>query len=249
MKNSDESSKSRREFLKKSSILAIGGIGVISSSNLIGSPSLGDSLFFPPKSEFTLPPLGYEFNALEPYIDAKTMEIHYTKHHQAYVNNLNKAMGENNILVDTIDELLRRISAYPATVRNNAGGHYNHSLFWELMKPSTGGTNSGKAGEALISTFGSLENFMTKFSAAGMGRFGSGWAWLAVSDGKLVIGSTPNQDNPLMDNSEFKGTPILALDVWEHAYYLQYQNRRADYIAKWWNTINWNKVNELFSKL
>lgn len=197
---------------------------------------------------FTLPQLPYSFNALEPHIDAKTMEIHHGKHHQAYVTNLNNAIANTDADKLSIEEICKNISKYPAPVRNNGGGHYNHSLFWTLMKQNGGGNPSGSLGEAINSSFGSFDEFKTKFAAAGTGRFGSGWAWLIVgADKKLAITSTPNQDNPLMDVAEAKGTPILGLDVWEHAYYLNYQNRRPDYITAWWNVVNWDEAAKRFS--
>lgn len=190
----------------------------------------------------TLPPLLYAYNALEPHIDAQTMEIHHSKHHQAYVNNLNKALLEAGISNISLGDLIVSVSKYSPAVRNNAGGHWNHSFFWRLMKPG-GGSIGGKLSQAISSSFGSFEEFKTKFNEAAMKRFGSGWAWLYLDNmGKLAIGSTPNQDNPLMDISEIKGRPIMAIDVWEHAYYLKYQNKRADYVNAWWNVINWDEV-------
>ncbi|MES2678281.1 MAG: superoxide dismutase [Bacteroidota bacterium] len=199
---------------------------------------------------FELPKLNYAFNALEPHIDAKTMEIHHGKHHQAYVTNLNNAIAGTDAEKLSIEEINKNISKYPAAVRNNGGGHFNHSLFWEIMAPNGGGTPSNEVGKAIESDLGGFEKFKTDFSQAGATRFGSGWAWLCVkSDGKLAICSTPNQDNPLMDVVDgCKGTPILGMDVWEHAYYLNYQNRRPDYMAAFFNVINWNKVNELYLK-
>ena len=197
---------------------------------------------------FTLPPLTYTKDALEPSIDAKTMEIHHDKHHQAYVDNLNKAIENTDAAKLTLEEILKNISKYPVAVRNNAGGHYNHSIFWKMIAPGGSGNPSGELEKGIIEAFGSVEEFRSKFSAAATGRFGSGWAWLIKnSSGKLEITSTPNQDNPLMDVAETKGTPILGLDVWEHAYYLKYQNRRPDYIAAWWNIVNWNEVAKRFS--
>ena len=196
---------------------------------------------------FTLAPLPYAHDALEPHIDTLTMQIHHGKHHQAYVDNLNKACADNKIKAGSLEELLSNVSKYPAAVRNNGGGHFNHSLFWRLMKTNGGGLPTGPVAEAINTSFGSFEAMKTKFSEAAKSRFGSGWAWLVVRDGKLDIGSTPNQYNPLMDVSDFKGKPILALDVWEHAYYLKYQNKRVDYITAWFNTINWETVNELYA--
>jgi Fe-Mn family superoxide dismutase len=197
---------------------------------------------------FELPKLNYAYNALEPNIDARTMEIHHTKHHQAYVTNLNNAIAGTDAEKLSIEDICKNISKYPAAVRNNGGGHYNHSLFWEIMTPNGGGTPEGDLLAAINSVFGSFDKFKEDFNKAGATRFGSGWAWLVVHDGKLMVTSTPNQDNPLMDIAEVKGTPILGCDVWEHAYYLNYQNRRPDYMSAWWNTVNWKKVAELFKK-
>jgi len=196
---------------------------------------------------FTLPALPYAFNALEPHIDARTMEIHHGKHHNAYVTNLNNAIAgkpEENL---SIEEICKSVSKYPAAVRNNGGGHYNHSLFWTLLSPKGEGSPSGALGDAIKSAFGTFDEFKTKFAAAATGRFGSGWAWLIVdAGGKLQITSTPNQDNPLMDVAEGRGTPVLGLDVWEHAYYLNYQNRRPDYITAFWNVVNWSEAAKRF---
>jgi Fe-Mn family superoxide dismutase len=197
---------------------------------------------------FTLPNLPYAFNALEPHIDARTMEIHHGKHHNAYVTNLNNAIANTDADKLSIEEICKTISKYPVAVRNNGGGHYNHSLFWLIMGPNAGGAPTGALADAINAAFGSFEEFKTKFAAAGVGRFGSGWAWLIVdANKKLQITSTPNQDNPLMDVAEVKGTPILGCDVWEHAYYLNYQNRRPDYIAAWWNVVNWTEVAKRFA--
>jgi len=195
---------------------------------------------------FTLPPLPYAFEALEPHIDSTTMKIHHGKHHQAYVDNLNKAIAGTEQENKSIEELVKHAGSISAAVRNNGGGHWNHSFFWESMAPNSGGTPTGKLADAIQAAFGSFDAFKEKFAAAGLTRFGSGWAWLIVKDGKLEISSTPNQDNPLMDVVDVKGTPILGCDVWEHAYYLHYQNRRADYLAAFWNVVNWNKVAERF---
>ncbi|MEI7963868.1 MAG: superoxide dismutase [Chitinophagaceae bacterium] len=195
---------------------------------------------------FTLPPLPYAFEALEPHIDSTTMKIHHGKHHQAYVDNLNKAIAGTEQENKSIEELVKHAGSISAAVRNNGGGHWNHSFFWESMAPNSGGAPTGKLADAIQAAFGSFDAFKEKFAAAGLTRFGSGWAWLIVKDGKLEISSTPNQDNPLMDVVDVKGTPILGCDVWEHAYYLHYQNRRADYLAAFWNVVNWNKVAERF---
>jgi Fe-Mn family superoxide dismutase len=198
---------------------------------------------------FTLPALPYATDALEPHIDKLTMEIHHGKHHQAYVTNLNKALEGKPEADSSIDDIIKNISKFPMAVRNNGGGHYNHSLFWTLLSPSGGGEPTGELATAINSTFGSFADFKTKVNEAGATRFGSGWAWLIVTpDKKLAVTSTPNQDNPLMDIAEVKGTPILGIDVWEHAYYLKYQNRRPDYLGAIWNVINWNHVSELYTK-
>jgi len=196
---------------------------------------------------FQLSPLPYPSNALEPHIDALTMEIHHDKHHAAYVNNLNAAITGTDIDKQSLEEILKNISKHSPAVRNNAGGHYNHTMFWQLMMPGGSNTPSGALSDAINSTFGNYDEFKNKLTTAGTTRFGSGWAWLVVSGGKLSIGSTPNQDNPLMDVSDIKGAPILGLDVWEHAYYLKYQNRRPDYIAAWWNVVNWDEVAKRFA--
>ena len=192
---------------------------------------------------FTLPNLPYAHEALEPHIDAQTMQIHHGKHQQAYVDNLNKAVAGTEHENKSIEELVAAAGSISPAVRNNGGGHWNHSFFWEILSPN-GGAPSGELADAINSTFGSLEELKTKVNAAGTTRFGSGWAWLIVKDGKLEVTSTPNQDNPLMDVAEVKGTPILGIDVWEHAYYLKYQNKRPDYLAAIWNVINWDKVAE-----
>ncbi len=199
--------------------------------------------------KFELPKLPYAYDALEPYIDKMTMEVHYTKHHNGYVTNLNNAVAGTSLENKTIEEIFKEVSKHPAAVRNNGGGTYNHSLFWTIMKKNGGGKPSGKLGDALNAAFGNFEEFKTKFSNAAATRFGSGWAWLIVQNGKLVVTSTPNQDNPLMDVADQKGTPILGLDVWEHAYYLKYQNRRPEYIENWWNVINWDEVASRFSAI
>jgi Fe-Mn family superoxide dismutase len=197
---------------------------------------------------FELPKLSYAYEALEPNIDARTMEIHHTKHHQAYINNLNAALTGSADEGKSIEQLMANISKQPMAVRNNGGGHYNHSLFWEIMGPNAGGAPTGELADAINQAFGSFDKFKEDFAKAGATRFGSGWAWLVKHDGKLVVTSTPNQDNPLMDLADVKGMPILGLDVWEHAYYLHYQNRRPDYITAWWNTVNWNVVADRFKK-
>ena len=195
---------------------------------------------------FTLAPLPYAYEALEPHIDKLTMQIHHDKHHQAYVDNLNKAIAGTENENKTIEDLVKNAGKISPAVRNNGGGHWNHTFFWDSLAANAGGTPGGKLGDAITAAFGSFDAFKEKFSTAGTTRFGSGWAWLIVMDGKLEISSTPNQDNPLMDVAEVKGTPILGVDVWEHAYYLKYQNKRPDYLAAIWNVINWSKVAERF---
>lgn len=192
--------------------------------------------------KFELNPLPYAHDALEPFIDKMTMEIHHGRHHNAYVTNLNKALEDNKIEASSLDELFQKISKLPVAVRNNGGGHFNHDLFWSVMKQNGGAAPSGLLGDAINASFGNFEDFKKTFANAAMTRFGSGWAWLVVSGGKLVVTSTPNQDNTLMDISDVKGTPILGLDVWEHAYYLKYQNKRNEYIENWWNVVNWDEV-------
>jgi superoxide dismutase, Fe-Mn family len=196
---------------------------------------------------FKLPDLKYDYNALEPHIDARTMEIHHSKHHAAYTNNLNAAIENTELDGKSIEEIMNNVSKYSVAVRNNGGGFYNHNLFWEVMGPNGGGEPTGELMSAIKSAFGSFDTFKEEFSKAAATRFGSGWAWLVVKDGKLVVSSTPNQDNPLMDLAEVKGKPVLGIDVWEHAYYLQYQNRRPDYISAFWNVINWEEVARRFS--
>jgi len=198
---------------------------------------------------FELPALAYATDALEPHIDKMTMEIHHGKHHQAYVTNLNKALEGKPEANATIEDIIKNISKYPAAVRNNGGGHFNHTLFWTILGPNKGGEPTGDLAKAINEAFGSFAEFKTKIQDAGATRFGSGWAWLSVgADKKLVISSTPNQDNPLMDVAEVKGTPIFGVDVWEHAYYLKYQNRRPDYLAAIWNVVNWDAVAERYKK-
>mgnify|MGYP000424567692 FL=1 len=195
---------------------------------------------------FELPKLKYDYAALEPHIDALTMEIHHTKHHGAYTNNLNNALSGTEWENRKIEDILASISKLPVAVRNNGGGYYNHNLFWEIMSPKGGGQPGGDLADAINKYFGSFEKFKELFSNAAMTRFGSGWAWLIKSGHELKIISSPNQDNPLMDISEVKGLPILGIDVWEHAYYLKYQNRRNEYVAAFWNVINWEEVTRRF---
>ncbi len=192
---------------------------------------------------FQLPDLSYDYNALEPHIDARTMEIHHSKHHAAYTANFNKAVEAAGLEGQTAKDIFAKISAYPAAVRNNGGGFYNHNIYWSVMGPNGGGAPTGVLLEGINKAFGSFDEFKKLFATAAATRFGSGWAWLVKkADGSLAVSSTPNQDNPLMDVAEVKGTPLLNIDVWEHAYYLNYQNRRPDYIEAFWNVIDWDKV-------
>jgi len=240
---------SRRQFLVDTTKA---GLGLYLGSGLLASCAAAAKL---PKASiatgFQQQPLPYNYNALSEAIDAQTMEIHYSKHAASYATNLNDAAKAENI--DTskpLEDVLRRVSKYSAKVRNNGGGHYNHELFWKCMTPSGPERPSGTLATAIDSSFGSLDAFKKQLTDAGTGRFGSGWAWLVVdSDKRLRIGSTPNQDNPLMDVADIKGLPLLGLDVWEHAYYLRYQNKRADYINNWWKVVNWNYVQERFNSV
>lgn len=197
---------------------------------------------------FTLAPLPFAYEALEPHIDTETMKIHHDKHQQAYVDNLNKAIAGTENENKTIDELVKSAGTISPAVRNNGGGHWNHTFFWDSLKNNNGAKPSGKLAAAIDAAFGTFDAFKEKFNAAGTTRFGSGWAWLNIKDGKLEVSSTPNQDNPLMDIAEVKGTPILGCDVWEHAYYLKYQNKRPAYLEAFWNVVNWDKVAERFEK-
>jgi len=234
-------------------LLSLGGLAAkaISSEKLQELEKLSGENFI--QGSFTLPALPYAYDALEPFIDKQTMEIHHGKHHQAYVDKLNEFIsGRKNLYSSDIEIVCKDISndALPA-LRNNGGGHYNHSLFWSLMKENKDGkpnVPTGKIADAINASFTSFEEFKKQFAEAGMKRFGSGWAWLIVEKGKLKICSTPNQDNPSMKLAEVKGKPVLTLDVWEHAYYLKYQNKRVEYINNWWNVVNWEKVNELLGK-
>lgn len=195
---------------------------------------------------FELPKLGYSYDALEPNIDARTMEIHHTKHHGGYTANLNKAVEGTGLEGKTIEEILKDVSGHSSAVRNNGGGYYNHNLYWEILAPGGAKTPEGELADAIDESFGSLENFREAFIQAALTRFGSGWAWLVLQNNKLVVSSTPNQDNPLMDVAEVQGTPVLGIDVWEHAYYLNYQNKRPDYVNAFWDLINWDEVARRF---
>ena len=197
---------------------------------------------------FVLPRLPFEYDALEPYIDRATMELHYAKFHNTYLRNFKEALGDTKPATFPLEEIIKHISLYSLDVKNNGGGHYNHSLFWATIKPNGGGFPTGRLAEAINSDFGTFQDFKAKFTAAAMSCFGSGWAWLIVNNGMLYVTSTPNQDNPLMDIAEERGNPILGLDLWEHAYYLKYKNRRAEYVENWWNIVNWNEVSRRFVK-
>lgn len=270
---------SRREFLQKSLLAGI-GITVLGKSALTaGNNSAEQVNTIATPFLFSLPKLPYAYDALEPWIDKRTMEIHYSKHHQAYVDNLNKALAKKNAAQPTteivpvsegavqvsadhaddslsgrteLEALLKNISKEESAVRNNAGGHWNHTFFWAIMRAPgenpTPNIPTDNLMDNIVKTFGTFDEFKNKFTQAAKDRFGSGWAWLVVHDEKLVITSTPNQDNPLMDVADVKGKPLLGLDVWEHAYYLKHQNVRGNYINDWWNVVNWNKVNELYTK-
>lgn len=242
----------RRDFLKKAGLLGLAGI----TSKLVGNDKIGALENFGNLSQnkaFTLPPLPYAYNAMEPFIDAKTMEIHYTKHHQAYVNKLNETPSTNlDYGVDDMTKCRSIDQSASPVIRNNLGGHVNHSLFWTLLKPvadvKPGNMPGGKLAEAINRDFKSFDEFRKEFTEKASKHFGSGWCWLIKQNGKLLITTTPNQDNPLMKVAEQQGEIVMGLDVWEHAYYLKYQNKRADYINAWWNILNWDKANELFQK-
>lgn len=232
---------SRRKFIessfKSAVVAAIGTPLVIKSATAYGHDASNTAAL-----QFTQVKLPYSYDALEPNIDATTMEIHYTKHHTAYLKNVNEAIAAENISYNNEKDFFANASRLSAKAKNNGGGAWNHNFFWEVMAPSAGGTPTGKVSDAINGSFSSFDKFKEQFTAAAMGRFGSGWAWLVNDGGKLKIGSTANQDNPLMDTSDIKGTPLLAIDVWEHAYYLKYQNKRNEYVANWWNVVNWNQV-------
>lgn len=248
---------SRRTFLSQSGkATLVVGIG----SSLVGSAFLtacaggsesGESAKSILSTGFEQMPLGYDYTALEPHIDAMTMEIHYTKHAAAYAKNLGEAAADESVdISQPLEEVMMNISKYSMKMRNNGGGHYNHELFWKIMSPNGGGLPGGDLAEAIIGAFGSFAEFQTKFEDAAKGRFGSGWAWLVLDKNNLLqVGSTPNQDNPLMDVSEIQGIPLMGIDVWEHAYYLNYQNRRPDYVSAFWNIIDWSVVEKRYNTL
>ena len=224
--------------LSMNGLIGMAVLGLAATASGQGAPAL------------VFEPLPYAYDALEPYIDARTMEIHYSKHHQAYFNNLTKAVAGTELEGKSLESLFPKISQLPAVVRNNGGGHWNHAFFWKSMAPKAGGEPSGALRAAIDKDFGSFDEFKKQFEAAAVGRFGSGWAWLvAGADGKLFVSSTPNQDNPLMDVAEKRGTPLLGLDVWEHAYYLKYQNKRADYAGAFWNIVYWPAVAKRYGEV
>lgn len=243
----------RRKFLKiggslalgSAALLALGKTGFANSKDGVDMDafsSAGDGV-----DQFQLGVLPYTYDSLEPFIDKLTMEIHYSKHHQAYVTNLNKAI--KGIHFHSLEELLNGVSAYSSAVRNNAGGHYNHSMYWAIMKPKGGGMPKGLLQAEITKKFGSFESFKETFHSSAMSIFGSGWAWLVINNaGELEIGTTPNQDNPLMDVSKLRGFPVMGIDIWEHAYYLKHQNKRADYIKDWWNVLNWDEIERRFTE-
>lgn len=242
-----QNKQNRRAFIANTGKAALATGISLSVLPSLAAPFVG----FAP-NPFTQQALPYAYNALEPIIDAMTMEIHYSKHAATYAKNLADACVAEKVAPDhtNIEEVLHNISKYSPKMRNNCGGHYNHELFWQCMAPAAGAKPEGKLAAAINQSFGSFDTFKTQFTDAGKNRFGSGWAWLVLNaDKKLIIGSTPNQDNPLMDVSELKGSPILGLDVWEHAYYLKYQNKRPDYINAWWNVVNWRFVEKRFEAL
>ena len=236
---------SRRKFIQnslKATVITSLGSSLIHGTEAYASGPTSADEYKSIALQFAQIPLPYANNALEPNIDATTMDIHYNKHHSTYVKNVNEAIAAEKISFSTEKEFFANASKLSAKAKNNGGGSWNHNFFWQVMAPPTGGAPAGKVAEAINGGFGSFDKFKEQFTQAAMGRFGSGWAWLVNDGGKLKIGSTPNQDNPLMDSSELKGTPLLALDVWEHAYYLKYQNKRNEYVANWWNVVNWSEV-------
>jgi len=227
---------SRRKFVKDS-------IKATAATALVAPLALNAETFESVNAfQFSQIQLPYGYNALEPHIDAMTMEIHYTKHHAAYVKNVNDAITAEKISYESEKDFFANASKLSPKAKNNSGGAWNHNFFWQIMKANGGGAPSGKIGDAINGAFGSFEKFKEEFTKTAIGRFGSGWAWLVNENGKLKIGSTANQDNPMMDSSELKGTPLLGLDVWEHAYYLKYQNKRNEYVANWWNLVNWDEA-------
>lgn len=238
----------RTDFLRTLAGSAL-TVGALAEQSLAGASHAGTSnTILAETAPFKQAPLPYDFGALEPSIDKLTMEIHYGKHHAAYVKNLNDAVKGTEWEKKSLEDIIKSISKAPTAIRNNGGGHWNHTFFWDVMGPKKSAAPTGAVADAINAQFGAFDKFKEEFGKAATTRFGSGWAWLVAKGGKLAIGSTPNQDNPLMDVSDFKGTPILALDVWEHAYYLHYQNKRPDYIKAFWDVVNWDKVAENLKK-
>ena len=250
----DSKNNSRRSFIKNTAIITTAF--AIAPSMACKTTKAGMAVgatTFPTADGFAQEPLTYGYAALEPYIDAQTMEIHYTKHHSGYIKNLNKVVfAHEGMMGKSLEELLQTLSKLPAdvqtTVRNNGGGHWNHAFFWKILAPARGQQPGGKIAETIAKKWGTIDAFKAEFENAASTRFGSGWAWLVNTDKGLQICSTPNQDNPLMDIAEVKGIPVLGIDVWEHAYYLKYQNKRGDYLKSFWNVVNWDRVEELYSK-
>jgi Fe-Mn family superoxide dismutase len=236
----------KRTFLKTTALASAGAMIIGSqpaqAGSMINSFSTDDATPFPQ------PPLPYAYNALEPYIDSQTMEIHYSKHHATYTKNFNAAIADQKITTKDIVEIFKNISKYPIAIRNQGGGYYNHNVYWSIMGPNAGGEPTGEVARQITADFGSFAKFKEDFSKAATTHFGSGWAWLIVKDGKLQIVNSQNQDNPLMDTAPVQGMPILNIDVWEHAYYLKYQNRRPEYISAFWNVINWKQVEDNYLK-
>ena len=245
---------SRRDFIKNTAIISTGlAIAPSLACKTTKVPSIVKPATYPTADGYVQAPLGYAYNALEPYIDAQTMEIHYTKHHSGYIKNLNKvAFAHGGMMGKSLEELLQRVSTLPddiqTIVRNNGGGHWNHTFFWQIMTDKPDSQPSDELKKAITKKWGSIDTFKSEFEKAATSRFGSGWAWLVNTSKGLEISSTPNQDNPLMDITDVQGIPLLAIDVWEHAYYLKYQNKRADYLKNWWNVVNWEQVSSLFLK-
>ena len=229
----------KRTFIKTSLLLGTGA--------LISGPALARKNLFASTSEFEQGKLNYDYSALEPYIDAQTMELHYSKHHAGYTAKFNAAVKSEGLEGKNISDIFGNVSKYSSSIRNNGGGYYNHNLYWNVMSPDGGGDPHGKLAKQIVKDFGSIDIFREEFSTAAATVFGSGWAWLIEKNGKLTITQTPNQDNPLMDVVAVKGKPLLAIDVWEHAYYLNYQNRRTDYIKAFWNVVNWKEVEKLYN--
>ncbi len=240
----------KRTFLKTGALLGVGGVfaSVFPGRGFAAASKSFDLKELSGEGPYELPELPYAYDALEPYIDARTMEIHHTRHHAGYTRKLNAAVKGSRYEGAEIEKLFAAISQHPVAIRNNGGGYWNHKLFWKCMSPDGGGKPEGELLSALEKHFGSFEDFVEKFSQAAGSRFGSGWAWLIARDGRLMVTDTPNQDNPLMDVAEVRGMPLLGLDVWEHAYYLNYQNRRGDYIKAFWNVVNWDYISKRFSK-